>query len=253
MTTSTKPLVDGADRRVAGLAYAPGVALLSTVAVLLGDRALFGPLPWWAAAGLGLVCGGLLSLIPIDRKAPKAAVVVAAMWSADGGWVGWGWAHEPVWNQGRFWLVGAALLTVICCAAFTFATPTNLGPYPAVAAAGPLAAPLVPGDPWGDLIATASKGAVTGVTTDRIEDWPGGTGYTAYLQCGPDGSTWEDVKKCEPRLGGLLNLPRGGGVTVLADDDRGARAVRIDVLETDAMATPVPYPTGPTSHDDEEW
>ena len=74
----------------------------------------------------------------------------------------------------------------------------------------------------------------------------------AYLTCPADGTTWETVKKWEPQLAALLDLPRGGGVTVLPDLDRGARAVQVDVMETDALATPVPYPTG-TADDDEEW
>lgn len=257
MSTTAKPLVDGADRRVAGLVYAPAVGSLSATAALAGDPALFGPLAWWWPAAFGAVCGLLLAKIPLDRQAPAAAVAVLAMWSGDGAWVAWGWANG--WRAGGYWLAGAAGLVVASCAGYVFATPADFGApmHPAGPAAPGPAGFVEPPDEWGDLIERASKGTVTGVTTDRVEHWPGGTGYTAYLQCGPDGSTWEDVKKCEPRLGGLLNLPRGGGVTVLTHDEGGARAVRVDVLETDAMATPVPYPfdlADLTGHsDDEEW
>jgi len=261
-----KPLVDPADRRVAGLAYAPAVASLSATAALFGDPRLFGPLPWWAAALVGAVCGGLLSLVPLTRQAPAAAVVVAAMWAADGGWVGWGWANG--WQHGRYWLIGGAGVAVTSCAAYVFATPTDLGlpMYPAAAVpVGPDGAPVVE-DEWGDLFTTVSKGAVVGVRTIRTDHWDTGTGYTARLMCPRDGTDWEALKKYESKLAGLLDLPKGGAVTVLPDDDAGARGVRVDVLETDAMALSVPYPTGTydgpgidpaddydTDHDGEEW
>ncbi len=257
MTATPKPQVDGADRRVSGLVYAPAVGSLSATAALAGDPALFGPLAWWWPALFGAVCGLLLAKIPLDRQAPAAAVVVLAMWSGDGAWVAYGWANG--WRSGGYWLAGAAGLITAACAAFVFATPADFGApmYPPAAAGpvGPDGVPLPPPgtDQWCDLIGRVSKGALVGVRTDRVEDWPDAAGYTARLTCPADGSTWETVKKWEPQLAALLDLPRGGGVTVLPDLDRGARAVQVDVMETDALATPVPYPTGTADDDDEEW
>ena len=250
--SSPKPLVDGADRRVAGLVYAPAVGFLSATAALCGDPALFGPLAWWWPALLGAGIGLLLAKIPHDRQAPAAAAVVLAMWSGDGAWVAYGWANG--WRSGGYWLAGAAGLITAACAAFVFATPANFGApmYPARGAVAVGPDGFIAPDEWGDRIARVSKGALVGVRTDRVEGWPDAAGYTARLTCPADGTTWETVKKWEPQLAALLDLPRGGGVTVLPDLDRGARAVQVDVMETDALATPVPYPTG-TADDDEEW
>ncbi len=61
---SPKPLVDGADRRVAGLVYAPAVGFLSATAALCGDPALFGPLAWWWPALLGAGIGAIHGAAP---------------------------------------------------------------------------------------------------------------------------------------------------------------------------------------------
>jgi hypothetical protein len=235
-------LVDGADRRVAGL-YAVSVAGVAAAAVVCSDPRLLGRVPpWWWLVG-GAVCGALNAVLPLRRKTPGAkatAAVYVWLWLAPSGWVAWGYAHDPFHHAGPYWLTGAALTVASTLAATVWAMPADFGlpmhaPGPPAAAPGPGAA-----DPWGDLIARVTKTKIVGAVCDSVDDWDTGNGYTAYLTLPPDGTTWTTLQPYEAALAAALKLPQGGGVTVGPHGAHGQ--ARIDVLEQDAMAASITYP-----------
>jgi len=250
-------VVDGPDR-VGAVAYTFIVFAVSIAVSGFGQPAMFGPVPWgWAVAvygTLGVILawgfpvrvyatgGGATDwTFPLPVRAWTAAAMVVAFWVAAGAWVGYGWVHG--WGSGRYWMSWLGGFAATATAAATWAPPTNLGlpmqPYAAdLAAAG-----LVPAaDPWAQIVAAATKGRVAGVTTRRVDRWESGCGYSAYLTLPGDGSTDETLQPYQAAIAAVLDVPRGGGVTVFPDPDGGARAIRVDVLETDAMASAIDYP-----------
>jgi hypothetical protein len=248
VTVGEQHSVDGPDRLTAA-GYAAVVGLLfAPAAVLVTHPRLAGPQPWWQVMATAAVCAALNAVLPLRRDQAGArekvtAGVYAAFWLAPAAWIAWAQCHDVWHHAGRFWLTGACMTAAAVVAAYVFAMPTNLGldmgTNPA-APAQPAAAGAVAGAEaeWQARLADPRIGKAPGVTVDTVDDWPTRTGYDVTGEC-PDGITWDDLKKREPKITGSLKLGPGCSAEVWPGAHSGA--YRISVTTVDSLAQPRTY------------
>jgi len=221
--------------RVLAVVWTAVAALAALTAAALGAhyRYGFGWSPVWPASA-ALVCSGGAVVLPLQRGRPWAAVFRVACWCAAGGWVAWGYEYAGITRPG-YWqalLFGTLALGTL---ALTAAVPAGgTGGEPAAPEAPP---PVL--SEWAGKIDQATRGAVRGARNIVVTGWDTGAGYRVVGDC-PDGVTWQVLQRFEAELAGLLNLPRGCGVSVGPGERRGGFTV--DVSTVDAMAKARDYP-----------